>query len=796
MTHDIANIADEVATLFKLQTSSVCAAIALLEAGETVPFIARYRKARTGGMKHAALENLVMRLEKLHAMRERREVMFEALTAQEKLTPELRQRLMEAQTRAVLEDIYLPYASKQRSPAARARDAGLEVLADALLEESMTRCPADLAVDFVNAEAHVQDAEAALAGARHVLLERWAQNIEVVAYLREYFWEHGVVTSTLSPEIKAKKSKHPKKSKSGKNQITWSDYVAADAPIKTMPLRRVHMLFRGRREAALRLSLSLPDATYAQRYLATHLNLADADHGRPAHAWLMDAVRVLWEKKLAPKLEAETLARARSLADDDAIHGLSKQLRDVLFTSPAPRGVTMGLFFERGSGVSVAVVDSQGAVLDATSVFPFSPEHLWEPALAGLAKCLTKHDVHWVVTGNSLGFREAGRLLATLAKRYPDMPFVTVRAHELGASAYAASDEAARALPDVYAPCRAAVSMARRFQNPLEELIHMPLRAMVVAPHQHDMNQHMVARAFMGVITECVNAVGVDVNTASSKLLSYVSGLDAAMAEAIVAYREAHGVLTSREQIKAVPGLTPHAFQQAAGFLRVLGGDNPLDETRIHPESYASVLRRLSENNLSLDDVMGKPHVLDNLDFAPDEEVPEDDLLTVQAMIQELGAPGRDPRPAFKKPEIKSKPKSKPKPKSKHEVTRLEALSQDMPLQGVVRRITSFGAFVDVGAEQLGLVHISALADKFVPDPHQVVSVGDVVQVKVLELDLARRRLGLTMRTQEKPKPAEATQQAAPKPPKKRPAEKRRDATPVQPLNTAMADAFAQLKRS
>jgi uncharacterized protein len=796
MTHDIANLADEVATLFKLQTSSVCAAIALLEAGETVPFIARYRKARTGGMKHAALENLVIRFEKLHAMRERREVMFEALTAQEKLTPLLRQSLMQAQTRAVLEDIYLPYASKQRSPAARACDAGLEALADALLNEDTMRRPEDLAADFVNAEAHVQDAEAALAGARHVLLERWAQTIDVVAHLRTYFWEHGVVTSTLSPEIQAKKSKHAKKLKAAKNQMTWSEYVAADAPIKTMPLRRVHMLFRGRREAALRLSLSLPDATYAERYLATHFNLAA--RGRPADAWLMNAVRVLWEKKLAPKLEAETLAHARNLADEDAIHGLSKQLRDVLFTSPGPRGVTMGLFFERGSGVSVAVVDDKGAVLDTTSVFPFSPEHEWEHALAGLAKCLAKYHVRWVVTGSSLGFREAGRLLLTLAKRYPDMPFVTVRAHELGASAYAASDEAADALPDVYAPCRAAVSMARRFQNPLEELINMPLRAMVVAPHQHDMNQHMVARAFMGVITECVNAVGVDVNTASSKLLSYVSGLDTAMADAIVAYRETHGVLTSREQIKAVPGLTAHAFQQAAGFLRVVGGDNVLDETRIHPESYASVLRILSENNLSLDDVFGKPHAFDRLDLTSYDEACEDDLLTVQAMVQELRAPGRDPRPAFTKTgsQLKPKHKAKTETKPKHDVIRLEALTMDMPLQGVVHRITSFGAFVDVGAEQLGLVHISALADKFVPDPHQVVSVGDVVQVKVLELDLARRRLGLTMRIQEKPKPAETAKQAAPKLQKKRPVEKRRDAPPVQPLNTAMADAFAKLKRS
>lgn len=796
MTHDLANIADEVATLFKLKTSSVCAALALLEAGETVSFIARYRKARTGGMKHAPLQNLALRLDKLHAMRERRAVMFEALTAQKKLTPELRQRLMDAKTRAALEDIYLLYASKQLSPAARARDAGLDALADALLEDTK-RCPEDLATDFVNVEVQVQDIEAALGGARHILLERWAQNLEILEHFREYFWEHGVLTSTLSPEIKAKKSKHSKQSKPGKNQINWSEYVEADAPVKTMPLRRVHMLFRGRREAALRLSLSLPDATYAERYLATHLDLVD--RGRPADAWLMDALRVLWNKKLAPKLEAEILARMRSLADDDAIYGLSKQLRDILFTSPAPCGVTMGLFFERSSGVSVAVVDEKGEVLATTSVFPFSPDHQWEHAIAGLAKCLAKYHVRWVVIGSSLRFREAGRLLSTLAKRYPDMPFDTVQAAELGASAYAASDAAADALPDVYPPCRAAVSMARRFQNPLEELINMPLRAMVVAPHQHDMNQHMVARAFLGVITDCVNAVGVDVNTASSKLLSYVSGLNAAMADAIVAYRETQGVFTSRAQIKAVPGVTEHAFQQAAGFLRVLGGDNVLDETCIHPESYAWVLRRLKEKGLSVHDVFGQPQVLKALDFSSSDEACESELLTVQDMVYELGSPGRDPRPVFKKPgaQFKSKHKQnvKTQTKSKQNVIRLEALTMDTSLQGVVRRITSFGAFVDVGAEQLGLVHISALADKFVPDPHQVVSVGDVVQVKVLELDLARRRLGLTMRTQEKPKPAETTKQVAPKLQKKR-AEKRCNASPSEPLNTAMADAFAKLKRS
>jgi len=779
MTHDISNIADGVATLFKLKTSSVCAAIELLEAGETVAYITRYRKAHTEGMKHAPLRAIVERLDQLHTLRARREVMLDALTAGDKLTPELRSMLMAAETRATLEDIYLPYASKQKSPAARARDAGLEPLADALLADSMGS-PENEAASFVNVDAHVHNVGEALAGARHILMERWAQNLDVVGHFREYFWEHGVLTSVLSPEIKSKKSKQ---AKSGKNQIIWSEYVEAEAPIKTMPLRRVHMLFRGRREAALQLSLSLPDATYAERYLA--LSEKIADNTRPAHGWLMDTVRMLWEKKLAPKLEAEVLARLRSRADDDAVSGLSKQLRGLLFTAPAPRGVTMGLFFERRTGVSVAVVDSMGTVLDDTSVFPFSPDYQWEPALSGLAKCLAKYDVRWVVTGNNLGFREAERLFTTLAKRYPDMPFTMMRTPELGALAYAASDAAAEALPDVYPACRAAVSMARRFQSPLEELIKMPPRAMVLAPHQHDMNQHVVARALTGVMTDCVNAVGVDVNTASATLLSHVSGLDVAIADAMVAYREAHGVFKTREQLKAVPGLNAHVFQQAAGFLYVLDGEHRLDATRIHPKDYVLVEQILKDNSLSLADVSATPEALDAIDFSRYGEVCDGGLPTVQDWVHELRAPGSDPRPAFKQLE------SKPKPV----VIRLEALKQDMSLEGVVRRITSFGAFVDVGAEQHGLVHISALADKFVQDPHQLLSVGDVVQVRVLELDLTRRRLSLTMRTKEKPKPVAVTKKPAQKAQAKRP-EKRMDAQPAQVLNTAMADAFAKLKRS
>lgn len=795
MTRDISNIADEMSTLFKLDASSVCAAIELLEAGETVSFIARYRKEYTAGMKHAPLRCLVERLETLHALRERREVMFAALKARDKLTPELERMLMAAETRATLEDMYLPHASKQKSPALRAEEAGLAPLADALLEDS-TRDPEDEAAAFVNVEANVRDVAAALAGARHILIERWAQDFDVLAHFREYFWEHGVLTSALSPEIKSKKTKKSKQSKPAKNQIVWAEYVDTAAPIKTMPLRRVHMLFRGRREAALQLSLNLPDATYAERYLAERMKIVD--DARPADPWLMDSVRILWEKRIAPKLEAEVLARLRSRADDDAVHGLTKQFRSLLLTPPAPRGVTMGLFFERRSGVSVAVIDDMGAVLDDTSVFPFSPDHQWEHAIAGLAKCLAKHNVRWVVTGNSLGFREAERLLSTLAKRYPDMPFTVMRANELGALAYAVSDSAAEALPEVYAPRRAAVSMARRFQNPLAELIKMSPRAMILAPHQQDMNQHLVARALTGVMTDCVNAVGVDVNTAPATLLSHVSGLDVTMADAIVAYREAHGLFKTREQLKSVPGIDEHIFRQSAGFVYVRDGEQALDATRVHPENYAVVEQILEDNHLSLADVFANPKALDDVELARYAEACEGGSLTLQDILHELRAPGRDPRPAFKKPESKSNSKSK----TKRAATKLEDFKLDMSLDGVVRRITTFGAFIDVGAEQLGLVHISALADKFVKDPNELLSVGDTVQVKVLELDLARRRLGLTMRLKEKPKPkpistvtAQQKTQKTQKTQKNRP-EKRMESQPAHSLNTAMADAFAKLKRS
>lgn len=775
MTHEISNIADGVARIYKITASSVCAAIRLLEAGETVSFIARYQKAQTEGMKHAPLRCIVLQLEALHALQERRKVVLEALGREGKLTPHLQSLLMAAERRATLEDIYLSYANKQKTPAARARDAGLFPLADALLNDP-TRHPEYEAAAFVNEEAKICDVAAALAGARHIIMERCAQDVAVLAHLREYLWEHGVLTSVLSPEIQSKKSKP---SKSGKNQIVWADYVETSTPIKTMPLDRVHMLFRGRREAALQLHLNLSDTSYAARYLAERIKVVD--DARPADGWLMESVRTAWEKNIAPKLTTEVLAQLRARADDDAIHGLTKQFRSLLLAPRAPRGVTMGLFFERRSGVSVAVIDAKGAVLEDTSVFPFSPSHQWEPALAGLAQCLAKHHVSWVVTGGSLRFREAGRLLSTLAKRYPDMPFTVMQAHELGAAAYALSESAARALPDVYPPCRAAVSMARRFQNPLTELIKMPPRALVLAPHQQDMNQHMVTRALTGVMEDCVNDVGVNVNTASAELLSYVSGITVAMADAIIAYREAHGLFKTREQLKAVPGMSDHVFRQSSGFLRVLDGENVLDSTRIHPENYALVDQILKDNQLKLVDVFADKHALDGVDIARYTQACAGGLPTLNDIVYELRAPGRDPRPAFKIPDAKPKAKNKQKSKAKRTVTKLEDLTLGMSLEGVVRRITTFGAFIDVGAEQLGLVHISALADKFVKDPHDLLSIGDKVQVSVLELDLTRRRLGLSMRLKEKSKPAPT---------------KAATAQPAQVLNTAMADAFAQLKRS
>lgn len=786
MTREISSIADEVAVLFKLETSSVCAAIELLQAGETVPFIARYRKARTAGMKHAPLRRIAERLESLNALQERRVVMLDALKSRDLLTPKIERLLLAAETRATLEDMYQVYASKQKTPAMRAKVAGLLPLADALLEDP-TRHPEHEAAAFVNPELNVPDVDAALRGAQDILIERWAQSFELLSHFREYFWEQGVLTTTLSSSQKtekpaSKKSKYAKKSKKEQDKIVWTEYVDTAVPIQTIPLRRVHMLFRGRREAALQLSLSLPDATYAERYIAKHLNIADET--RPADGWLMACVRELWDKKFVSKLEAEILVRLRSRADDDALYGLTKQCRSLLLTPPAPCDVTMGLFFERRSGVSVAVIDKAGQVLDDTSVFPFSPYYQWEDAIKGLATCMAKYHVRWVVMGNSLGFREADRLLSTLAKRYPDMPFTSMRVNEIGALAYAGTEAAAAALPDVYEPRRAAVSVARRFQNPLEELINMPPRSMLFASYQQDMNQHVVERALTGVMTDCVSAVGVDVNTASAKLLSYVAGLNETIACAIIAYREVHGLFETREQLKHVPGMNAHIFQQAAGFLRVQDAKHALDATRIHPENYDLVDKILEDHGVSLVDVLAKPKILDGVDATRYAEVCEGGLPTVRDMLHELRAPGRDPRPAFKK--------SEPKPAMK----KLETFELGMSLEGVVRRITTFGAFVDVGAEQQGLVHISALADKFVRDPNELLKVGERVQVKVLELDLVRRRLGLTMRLKEKAKPEVTTK---PKVQKKRPerrTETRMDAQPAVPVNTAMADAFAKLKRS
>lgn len=769
-----------IAEELKVKVSQVETAILLLDEGATVPFIARYRKEATGGLDDGQLRYLSERLLYLRELDERRSVVIESIREQGKLTPELENSILAADTKTRLEDLYLPFRPKRRTKAQLAIEAGLEPLAQALWKDPALD-PEEQAKQFLNPEAGIADTAAALEGARHILMEHFAEDADLINELREYLWQHAVIQSTGSSKKKEAISK-------------FSDYFNYSEAIKKIPSHRALALFRGRRESVLQVSLTLPeaDALYGENKVAHHFNVENK--GRLADSWLLDTVRMTWKIKLFTKLELELMTRLRELADEEAIKVFSRNLRDLLLAAPAGPRVTIGLDPGIRTGVKVVAVDATGKLLDYSVIFPFAPQNEWHQSIADLAKLVVKHQVNLISIGNGTGSRETERLVSDLIKMYPDLNLSKIVVSEAGASVYSASELAAKEFPDLDVTLRGAVSIARRVQDPLAELVKIEAKAIGVGQYQHDVNQTRLARCLEGVVEDCVNAVGVDINTASAALLSHVSGLNEALAKNIVQYRDEHGAFKNRNQLKEVNRMGEKAFQQAAGFLRIMQGENPLDASCVHPEAYPLVERIVADQQLDILQLIGNKKALEsvNAEKYADENY---GLPTIKDILRELEKPGRDPRPEFKTAQFKEG------------VEQISDLEEGMILEGVVSNVTNFGAFVDIGVHQDGLVHISAMTNKFITDPRAVVKAGDIITVKVVEIDKERKRIGLSMKLSEDKaaepvktarQPQQAPKKAQAEKPEHRkkpiPAKKAEPAKPKTVFNTAMADALTKLK--
>ena len=715
----------------------VDAAVALLDDKSTVPFIARYRKEATGGLDDTQLRLLEERLGYLRELEDRRAAVLKSIEDQGKLTPEVAKAVGEADTKARLEDLYAPYKVKRRTKAQIAREAGLEPLAQRLLDDP-SLVPEQAAADFVDAEKGVPDAGAALEGARWLLMERFSEDAELVGGLRELVWQQGEWKSVV---VAGKEEEGAK----------FSDYFNASEALSRIPSHRVLALLRGRHEGVLRLALTLPEADgpgpgEAERRIAGRAGVVA--RGRAADAWLAETVRWTWKIRLMTQLESDMEQRLRESAEAEAIRVFGQNLRDLLLAPPAGQRVTMGLDPGIRTGVKVAVVDGTGKLLDTATVYPHQPRNDWDGALRTVGTLCRTHGVQLISIGNGTASRETDKLAADVMKAHGDLPLTKVVVSEAGASVYSASELGAQEFPNLDVSLRGAVSIARRLQDPLAELVRIDPKAIGVGQYQHDVSQVQLARKLDAVVEDCVNAVGADVNTASAPLLSRISGLTGSLAKNIVAYRDEHGAFRTRQQLLKVPRLGERTFQQAAGFLRVMAGDNPLDGSAVHPEAYPVVERMVAITGLPVRELVGKSAVLRTLkpeDFADAQfGVP-----TVKDILLELEKPGRDPRPEFRTASFKEG------------VEALSDLQPGMVLEGVVTNVANFGAFVDIGVHQDGMVHVSQLSDRFVKDPREVVKAGDIVKVKVVEVDLKRRRVALTMKLTDTPRPQQGSPVAA-----------------------------------
>ncbi|MEU7694103.1 RNA-binding transcriptional accessory protein [Microbispora sp. SCL1-1] len=709
------SIQQRIAEELGVRESQVTAAVDLLDGGATVPFIARYRKEATGALDDAQLRTLEERLRYLRELEERRAAILDSIRSQGKLDEALEARIMEADSKARLEDIYLPYKPKRRTKAQIARELGLEPLADALLGDPSLDPQA-------TAEAYVRegvaDAAAALEGARAILVERFAEDADLIGDLRERMWSRGRLISQVRED----------KQESG---AKFSDYFDFSEPFTRLPSHRILAMFRGEKEEVLTLTLD-PEAEEPNDYearIARHFGIADL--GRTADKWLLDTVRWAWRTRVLVHLGIDLRTRLWQAAEEEAVRVFAANLRDLLLAAPAGARPTMGLDPGLRTGVKVAVVDGTGKVVATETIYPHEPKRQWDQSLAVLARLATEHKVELIAIGNGTASRETDKLAGELVKHMPHLTKIVVS--EAGASVYSASAYASQELPGLDVSLRGAVSIARRLQDPLAELVKIDPKSIGVGQYQHDVSEVKLSRSLDAVVEDCVNAVGVDVNTASAPLLTRVSGISAGLAENIVAHRDANGPFRSRTGLKEVPRLGPKAFEQCAGFLRIPGGDDPLDASSVHPEAYPVVRRILDFTKSDLRTLIGNTSALRSL--KPSQFVDDTfGLPTVTDILKELEKPGRDPRPAFKTATFKDG------------VEKPSDLSPGMILEGVVTNVAAFGAFVDIGVHQDGLVHVSAMSNSFVKDPRDVVKPGDIVRVKVLDVDLQRKRISLTLR--------------------------------------------------
>ena len=732
-----------------VRPEQVAATVELLDGGATVPFIARYRKEVTGALDDTQLRQLDERLRYLRELEERREAVLAAIDEQGKLDSTLKATIQAADTKQRLEDLYLPFKKKRRTKAQIAREAGLEPLADALLANPTLDPESEAAHYLREAEGDIpaiDDAKAALDGAKQILMERFAEDPELIGQLRERLWQEGELSARVLE---------------GKQQdgAKFSDYFEHDEKLAKVPSHRALAMFRGRNEGILSLAIRLPgedDAPIHPAQVAIAKQVGISDEGRAADKWLSEVVRWTWRVKLHTALETELLGRLREQAEQTAIDVFAANLKDLLLAAPAGQKVTLALDPGLRTGCKVAVIDATGQFVDQATIYPHAPQNRWDESLNVLAKLVKQHGVELIAVGNGTASRETDKLAGELVKALaPAHRLSKVMVSEAGASVYSASEYAARELPDLDVTIRGAVSIARRLQDPLAELVKIEPKSIGVGQYQHDVSQVQLSRSLEAVIEDCVNAVGVDLNTASSALLSRVAGLSAAIAENIVAQRNVQGAFKSRKELLEVSRLGPKTFEQCAGFLRISNADNPLDASAVHPEAYTLVERIAKQNSRDVKGLIGDSATLKALkpaDFADERfGVP-----TVSDILKELDKPGRDPRPEFKAAEFREG------------VETLKDLKLGMVLEGTVTNVTHFGAFVDIGVHQDGLVHISALSDRFIDDPRSVVKAGDIVTVKVMSVDIPRKRVGLSMRLDDEPEQPDApgtTASAAPRKP-------------------------------
>jgi uncharacterized protein len=720
----------QIAQELQVKEAQVSATLKLLDEGATVPFIARYRKEATGGLDDSQLRLLEERLHYLRDLEKRREAILQSIEEQGKLTPELQKTLEAADTKARLEDLYLPYKPKRRTKAQIARESGLAPLAESL-RHNPSQVPEKAALAFVNEALGVSDSAAALDGAQQILIEDFSEDPELTGQLRQWLWNNGVVISTV---VKGKKEEGAK----------FSDYFNYSEPIKAIPSHRALALFRGKGEGFLKLALK--PAAEPQAIVQANESLEGRmarrfglrSQNRPADAWLLSAVHQAWSDKLLPRLETDLFGQLREAAEEEAIQVFARNLKALLLAAPAGPRVTLALDPGFRTGVKLAAVDGTGKVLDTGVIYPHEPKNEWRQSMQKLAELSARHQVALISIGNGTASRETDKLVTELIKAHPELKLSKAMVSEAGASVYSASALAAKEMPTLDVSLRGAVSIGRRLQDPLAELVKIDPKAIGVGQYQHDVNQGKLGRMLDAVVQDCVNAVGVDVNTASPALLGYVAGLSATLAQSIVDTRDKNGPFRKRDALKKVPRLGPKAFEQAAGFLRIIDGDNPLDASAVHPEAYLLVEKILAANGKKiqhLPEILGNPAFVRSL-RPEDYTTPQFGLPTVLDVLSELEKPGRDPRPDFKTATFKEGVES------------LKDLQPGMQLEGVVTNVTNFGAFVDIGIHQDGLVHISMLADRFVKDPHEVVKTGHVVNVTVVEVDIPRKRIALSMRNQ------------------------------------------------